>query len=55
LLISHVKNSHLNADMCQFESSQKDESRAHSADSSKLEASLEILFVLLRVFSSLQD
>ena len=30
-----VKNSYLDRDMCKFESSQKDESRAQSSDSSK--------------------
>ena len=35
LLISYVVSSYLNTDMCNFESSQKDESRAQSADSSK--------------------
>jgi len=35
LLISHVESCYLNADMCRLESSQKGESRAQSADSSK--------------------
>jgi len=35
LLDSHMENSYLKTDMCKFESSQKDENRAHSADSSK--------------------
>jgi len=36
--------SYLNADMCWFESSKKDESRAHSADSSKPLANLELVW-----------
>jgi len=35
MLVSPVELSYLNIDMCKFESSQKDESRAQSADSSK--------------------
>jgi len=33
--VSHVDSNDLNTDMCKFESSQKDESRSHSADFSK--------------------
>jgi len=35
VLVSQVKSSYLNTDTYKFESSQKDESRAQSADSSK--------------------
>jgi len=35
-LFTYVENSYLNADVCKFESSQKDESRAHSADTSNV-------------------
>jgi len=35
LLLSRAERSNLNRDMCKFERSQKDKSRAQSADSSK--------------------
>jgi len=36
LLLPIVECTHLNMDMCKFESSQKDESRVQSTDSSKV-------------------
>jgi len=41
--ISPVESSYLNTDMCKFESSQKDESRAQSADFSKANRKLGAL------------
>jgi len=35
MFISHMESSYLNTDMCRFESSQNDKSRAQSADSTK--------------------
>ena len=55
LLILNVKSSCLNTDMCKFESSQKGESRAQSADSSKDWSKPRDFIVVLRVFFSLQD
>jgi len=42
LPVSHVESSDLNADMCKFESSQKDESRVRSADSSQATENIEL-------------
>jgi len=45
LLVPHVESSYMNIDMCKSESSQKNESRAQSADSSQAyrKPSLELL------------
>jgi len=48
LLISHVKSSYRNTDMCKFVSLQKDESRVQSTDSLRL-------YREPRVFNSLSD
>jgi len=55
LLIASVKSSCLNTDMCKFGSSQKDESRAHPAYSSKAWSKPRDFVIVLRVFFSLQD
>jgi len=47
-----VKTSYLNTDVCKFEPSQKDESRAQSADSSKVYSKLitfNVCFCLMTV------
>jgi len=44
-LFTCVETSYLNTDMSKFESSQKGESRAHSADSSKAYSNLKLLIV----------
>jgi len=46
LHLTPVEWIYFNTDMCKFESSQKDEGRAQSADSSKACRKLELLFVL---------
>jgi len=51
LFVTNVETSYLNADLCKFDSSQNEESRALSADFSKVEPTANLEHLIVKEFS----